>query len=373
MSIILKTTSYITVVILLALQSACTTIPEEFNNTNSLTAQDVLDGTALLGDTIKSSDLPDDNIMKVTEEMEDFLQKYVLKANGPKRRAELLTQALFDENKLNLAYESSQTYSAREAFNNKVANCIAFSLLYVSLAERLGLDATFQEILILPEWGTADDGTYIESRHVNVDLYMHGIGRWVVDIDSIGRNLALRATPLEMEHVEALYYGNIASELMLKKRYKDAFRYFVKAIKLKPSEASTWSNLGVLYRRNGLDDYAERAYFTALEYDPKNASAFNNLAYLYKESGNNKASEYYEKLASSSQSKNPYYRYLKAKKALEKNQFELAMKHIDYAIRRNKLEPLFYEFKSSVHAMLGERNKSAKALKTAKQLRTEVS
>lgn len=362
----------LSIVASIILLNACNTLPEKYISSNSLETQDLLDGTVLLGEKIKQSELPDDKVMEITEEMEVFLKDYVLRANGPENRANLLSRALFDDDKLNLEYDPSQTFTAREAFENKVANCIAFSLLYITLADRLGLDATFQEVLILPEWGEAEDGTYIESRHVNVNLYIHGSGQWVVDIDSIGKNLNLRATPLEKEHAQALYYGNVASELMLDKKYKEAFRYFVKAIELEPSEASIWSNLGVLYRRVGLDEYAEKAYFIALDYETRNASALNNLAYLYKASGKNDRSEYYEKLAKASQVKNPYFRYSRAQAAFDKYQFDLAEKHINYAIRKNKSEPSFYDLKSKIHEMLGERIEASKAFKIAQRLRAEA-
>jgi Flp pilus assembly protein TadD len=83
----------------------------------------------------------------------------------------------------------------------------------------------------------------------------------------------------------ALFYGNVAAEYFLKQDYNNFYKYFVKAIKTDCDESSFWTNLGVLYRRAGLDNYAEKAYFTALSFNPKDKAALNNLSFLYSEQG----------------------------------------------------------------------------------------
>lgn len=360
------------VLISIGLLSACNTLPESYKVANTITESELVDGVVFLGRPLADNELPDDKVMEITDEMEAFIQKYVLKANGLESRSRLLTDAIFDEDKLGMFYDPSQTYTARQAFENKVGNCLAFSFLYTALAERLGLDARFQEVEILPEWGEADDETYIESRHINIQLNITGVGQYIVDIDSIGKDQALRSKLLDAQHVEALYYGNVASDLLLEGRYEESFKYFVKGIKLKPSESSLWANFGVLYRRAGFNDHAEKAYFTALEHETRNAAALNNLAYLYKETDNKERAEYYAALAKASQSKNPYFRFSRAKKAMQDYQLDTALRHINYAINKNKLEPRFYKLKSEIHTIRGETREASKALRTAQEMEAET-
>jgi Flp pilus assembly protein TadD len=128
--------------------------------------------------------------------------------------------------------------------------------------------------------------------------------------------------------------------------------------------------LGVLYRRIGLNDYAERAHFIALKYDPENHSALNNLAYLYKQTDKPKQAEYFENLSKSFQSKTPYYRYHKAKEAFENNQLSVALDHINYALSKKKKDPRFYLLIGNIYNGLGDYEKAAKALEFAKNLQT---
>ena len=99
------------------------------------------------------------------------------------------------------------------------------------------------------------------------------MGDLIVDIDQISPEMQLSYTILEENHVIALYYGNVAAEKLLMNNNEEAFKYFVKAIKTKADIPSFWTNLGVLYRRTGNDDYAEKAYFTALKHDKRNQAA----------------------------------------------------------------------------------------------------
>jgi Flp pilus assembly protein TadD len=154
----------------------------------------------------------------------------------------------------------------------------------------------------------------------------------------------------------------------MKDQNEIAFKYLVKALKLAPEESPLWTNLGVLYRRIGLNDHAEMANLIALKYNPENNSALNNLAYLYKQTDKPKQAEYFENLSKSFQSKNPYYRYHKAKEAFENNQLSVALDHINYALSKKKKDPRFYLLIGNIYNSLGENEKAAKALELAKNL-----
>ena len=126
----------------------------------------------------------------------------------------------------------------------------------------------------------------------------------------------------------------MAAEYLLKQDFESSFKYFVKAIKTDYEESSFWTNLGVLYRRAGYEDHAEKAYFTALSFNPKDKAALNNLSFLYTEQGNKERADYFGQLVEKYQESNPYFRYVKAQKAMEENQYNLALDHINQAIRQ---------------------------------------
>ena len=245
-------------------------------------------------------------------------------------------------------------------------------MLYTAFAKRAGLNTNFQEVFKIPEWDTANDEIYIQSRHVNIHLEIYKIGIYDVDIDRVALNRSIDKKMLEEDHVIGLYYGNIAAELLVEKQYEEAFKYFVKGIELAPRDADLWGNLGVLYRRAGYNDHAEKAYFKALELDMRNSSALSNLTYLYQQTGNSSRVGFYRRLAKTYQAKNPYFRYAQAQIFLERTQYKTALDHIKYAINKKEDEARFYTLKSEIYTLLGNRREASKAMRMAEVVASET-
>lgn len=130
--------------------------------------------------------------------------------------------------------------------------------------------------------------------------------------------------------------------------------------------------MGVLYRRDGYEDHAEKAYFTALSFNPKDKAALNNLSFLYTEQGNKERADYFGKLVEKYQESNPYFRYVKAQKAMEENQYNLALDHINQAIRQKDNEARFYSLKGTIFAAIGKKREAERALGIAEQLKIEA-
>lgn len=354
--------------LMLSTLTACSGLPENYAYRGDISRTQLIDGVSFLGKTIDNKDLPSADIMMITPEMEAFLELNTGRVKLPYQKAMALGNSIVDADKLGLIYEPGVTYTASQTFENGQGNCLAFSFLYSSLARKLGLDVNFQEVNVLPEWDLSDDEIYVENRHVNVRVNLPGSNDLVVDISRIGVERELSNTLLDENTVSALYYGNIAAEYLLKKQYRQSFLYIVKAIKTDSNVPSLWVNLGVLYRRAGNNDFAEKAYFTALEIDGKNQAALNNLAHLYKEAGDRERAEYFLSLVKSYQDKNPYFHFVKAEKAVEKGSYDEAMWHIDDAIDRKSDDPRFYRLKSKIYKLRGEENKALKTLEIADEI-----
>jgi Flp pilus assembly protein TadD len=352
--------------------AACKSLPDQYATNSSISQSQLIDGVAFLGLPIEDADLPEADILAITPEMNQFLDEHIRGLNGYGSKAREILRSLFEKDKFGLTYDPRATYTASQTFENKVGNCLAFSFLYSALAKEVGLNVNFQEVEVLPQWDYANDEIYVENGHVNVRVNMVGGNALIVDIDQVEPERNLNYTILDSDHIQALYYGNVAVELFLKQKNEEAFKYFVRAIKTKKDIPSLWANLGVLYRRTGNPEYAEKAYFTALEYDNRNSATLNNLAFMYDELGDTERSEYYNSLVTSYQNNNPYFRYVKAKKAVDEREYEEALKHINYAIKKKEEEARFYKLKSEIHAVLGESRKASKALRTAQEMEAET-
>jgi tetratricopeptide (TPR) repeat protein len=304
--------------------------------------------------------------------MEAFISNNVGDVKNSERKARQLVRALFDEDRLGLEYDSTLTQTAEQTFNTAVGNCLSFSYLFAALAKRAGLDVQFQEVHMLPQWDFTSDEIYVENRHVNVRVKIYGDEDIIVDIDQVLPDFRLDYTLLEENHVLALYYGNVAAEFLMNNDFEQSYKFFIKALRTDKSIAALWTNLGVLYKRTGNFDFAEKAYFMALSINEKEKAALNNLAHMYSELGDEQRADLYGDLVNKYQARNPYFRYVRARKAMEDNRLDQAMGHIKYAIRKKEDEPRFYILKGAIHQIKGEANKARKALRTAETLQTEA-
>src|SRR5262249_40946217 len=78
-------------------------------------------------------------------------------------------------------------------------------------------------------------------------------------------------------HVGHGVLGNVALE---GRRYDDAIREYREALRLEPTFALWWSNLGRALLLTGRADEARVAFETALKNDPRLAAAHHQLGYL---------------------------------------------------------------------------------------------
>ena len=80
-------------------------------------------------------------------------------------------------------------------------------------------------------------------------------------------------------------YFEEGKSLQEKWRYKEASKKYERAIKIDPTYAEAYSNLGYTYRKQGKLDKAVRTYKKAIKLDPKLAEAHEYLGETYVEMG----------------------------------------------------------------------------------------
>ena len=136
--------------------------------------------------------------------------------------------------------------------------------------------------------------------------------------------------------------------------------------------APPWVNLGVLYGRQGLYEYAEASYLRALQIAPQERSALANLASIYEALGDTRrAAEYHERVRRY-QDINPYYHYARAQKAYHDRQYEDALAELRQAIRLRSDESVFYALQGQALTALGREGDAAKSFARATEnLRSE--
>ncbi|PHZ83430.1 hypothetical protein [Paremcibacter congregatus] len=319
---------------------------------------DLLSGKALFGSSAKRITLPDDDVLGLNQKIREHLEAYVPRTKSHVTQARSLMRLVTGAGLLGMEYDVSKTYTAKEAYRKSVGNCLAFSYLFVAMARERGMDVEFQEVEIPPAWDHDEGDLYYFRRHINVRVNMKELTDYIVDIDEVNNKPQYRAWGISDKEAIALYYSNKAADYLYEGDIKAAFRYLVKGAELSPKDASIWSNLGVLYRKQGLKSYAEKAYFIALQNKGNQWSVLNNLSALYQHGGEEEKAAYYAQLAEEHRLKNPYVRFFQAKDAFEKHDYLIALEHMKVAVDRKSDEKKFYLLLVKIYHALGEDQKA---------------
>lgn len=314
---------------------------------------DLLNGEVFLGHKVAASELPDIDVLSFDKQMQSFLDRYVLQYKYKQDRVHHLLHALFSPGVHGMRYQAEETKTASEAFRTRSGNCLAFTNMFVSMARKAGLKASYQNVLVAPEWAKADNSIMLR-RHVNVVVDLTRFKRRTIDFNSsVGGNVVAEGDVIDDNEAFAQYFNNIAIDYLHAKDYPQAFLYLRKALATDPESAFTWSNLGVLYRRLGELRRAETALRYALELNPKEQVAMSNLARVALDQGKTEQAEHYSALVKKFRMRNPYYLLALAQRELEKDNYQDAL---DYLARAKSIKPTesaLYKLQAEIYTLQG--------------------
>lgn len=332
-----KVRYFFILVFTLTVLSSCTSLPAGSSN-EAVSIERLLQGSPIVG-TQNLPALPDPQLITLNQEMLNFLEKSVGRQKSQRLALRKLLMAIIKKGEFNLIYDD-KTRTAAETFTDRAGNCLSFTNLFIAFARELGLKASYQEVDIPPYWGQQGD-SYVFNLHVNVLLRLAGREQ-VVDFNLENFKSSYTRKVITDDQAKAHYYNNIAVEKMLEEQTLSSFQNFQQGLRFEINSAPLWTNLGTLYRRGNHFSYAESSYIQALKLDSNNYVAMTNLQLLYRRQGNTQLSEYYRQRVIHHRERNPYYRYQMGKTALANNDYNAAISHLRYAIRKKAHEDSFY-------------------------------
>lgn len=331
-------------------------------------ADQLLAGTVLGSPSASSTPVANvEDVLAVSPEMRAFLDAHVDRKATDSLKLRQLIGAIIDSATFGLVYDNI-TRTAAETFHARHGNCLSFSSMFVAMARDVGLNVSFQEVDIPPDW-TIDKDTYVLNQHVNVRVDLGREGLRLVDFNIGDFKSSYELRQISDARALAHYFNNIGVERMLAGDTAAAFVCFHRAIVVDNREFSqAWTNLGTLYLRNGHAPEAEGAYLQALVANPKDLVAMSDLSRLYDQEGDSERAAAYRKMVLHHRWLNPYYRYELARRAFLAQDYNEAVSHLKYAIRKRPKEDEFCFLLGLTYLRKGDESAARHWLDRAKEL-----
>jgi tetratricopeptide (TPR) repeat protein len=214
-----------------------------------------------------------------------MIKARIAEGEEPKSIINTINEFLFDE----LGFTYVPTGNLEDLFLNKVidqrkGNCIGLSILYLSIAERLGLPLSGVNV---PEhiFVRYDDG----EQKINIETGHKGMS--LSDSFYVSHSIE-RFDEKSVEHgcyLQNLNTKEVVSNILLNRSkirrengdHKGALGDCKKSILLNPKNPGAYCNRGVVYEKMGLISEAIKDYSMAISLNRKYASAYYNRGSIY--------------------------------------------------------------------------------------------
>lgn len=315
----------------------------------------------------------EEEVFALDDEMKMMVTDKLLSVREPNKRAKRLLRHIFAKENIDLAYQSAANLTASQAYHSQTANCMSLTIMAYALAKEAGLDIKFQDVKV-PEYWVRNGQYNMLTGHVNLILtearvpnktVVYGRELLQIDFDPDVYKKSFPKRVINKNTVLAMFYNNKGAQELVEKNYALAYRYLKEATLVDPSFSSAWGNLGILYKLNEINDFAEKSYLHAIDLDSNNLTALTNLSFLLESNKEFDKARKIEKKLHDKRITNPYYHALLADEAFFRGENEKAIKHYKRAIRMDNKVHEFYFGIAKVYYALNEIKRAESAMNKA--------
>jgi Tfp pilus assembly protein PilF len=183
-----------------------------------------------------------------------------------------------------------ETYNAEESMRLNKGNCMSLAVLTGAFAELIGLDYSFREVNTLPIFDKQNN-LILSSSHVQSILYDESFtaeeGVFYLTkpgtvIDYFPESGDRRGGKVSKSSFISMYYKNLAADALINNQLSEAFYLAEKSYQYDASNAAVINLLGVIHRRAGDNESAEKIYRAGMEFDSSNLALMSNYIMLLK-------------------------------------------------------------------------------------------
>jgi tetratricopeptide (TPR) repeat protein len=248
-------------------------------------------------------------------EIRERLRRGKLKLNF--RAIPVINDYLFNELGYKSISEASDPNSLflHTVMDKKRGYCLSLSVLYLSIAERLGLplygvvvpghffvrydDGRVRfNIETTSNGGNASDEHYINKFKVpeggrngiymknlnkiqTLGCFFNNLGNSYSDIGNVESALLAFERAVEINPALSESRANLGNIYLKKDQIAEAIYQYQEALEINPNDAKTHNNLGNAYTQRDSLGYAVSEYLRAIKLDPNFVDAYKNLAIVY--------------------------------------------------------------------------------------------
>ncbi len=288
---------------------------------------------------------------RVPEDLSARLRVEVIGATEPGvARLKRLIDFLATPTGLGLQYRDDATLSVAEVYRTREANCLSFTLLFITLAREAGMTAYAQQPSA-PPVSRLEGDTLVRLGHINAVVVIGG-RHYLVDVTGDYDEHA-KFERVSDAQMMAAFYNNVAVQRMLENKLDLADAVMLEALRLDPRFASGWNSAGVIRARRGDLAGAEQAYLSALSAEPGHSEALINLIGLYDRQGRTAQADRYRERLLRIKRKDPYHQYLLGLGAARAGDDWAAVSYFRRATRLFKDDARFYTALAEAYRRLG--------------------
>jgi Tfp pilus assembly protein PilF len=313
------------------------------------------------------------DVFRMTPAMRDYFDREVAPAQRKRGVQRGLIDALYAHEQLKLRYDNEYTRTAAEAFEARAGNCLSLVVMTAAFAKHAGMPVRYQSVSVDPTYGRRGN-LFFSIGHVNVSL-----GRYLsvssadarssdwLTIDFLPQADAgrQRFETVEEPTLVAMFMNNKAAEALGAGRLDDAYWWARAAIEQDRQLLIAYNTLGVVYRRHGDLDDAERVLRFALTLEPDNINVLGNLAHLLADRGRTGEAQQLQLRLARLQPDPPFKYFDLGMEAMRRAEWASARDHFQREIDR---DPDYHEFHfwiAQAYLRLGDAGRARKHLAAA--------
>ena len=310
-----------------------------------------------------------EQVLAIPAPLRQMLQEQVIaRHSGREQRLQALAAMIFGAQALDLQYDPTATYTLSEIWQKRQANCLAFTLLFATLAREAGIQARVQEVDRVVSWyQDQNQGVVYSVGHVNVGVLVDGRSG-TVDLD---RNILYDRRgphPISLDRALAHFYNNRGAERMTVGDNLGARAFFNAALVQAADFAPTWNNLGVLDSREGDLAGARTALEKALRLDAREDSALINASVLYRRLGLVAQAQALEHRLQSVQRDDPFAQYMAGAVAERGGDLATAIRYYRRAVQLYDSAHQFHFGLARAYFLSGQMKRADRELLRARSL-----